>query len=139
MGNNVGIWLDSSRAIIVSLADGEAHVKEIDSNLEAYQRKRGYHGGTPYMVQDVGSETNEQERRRHQMKYYFDAIIDDIKNANAIMIFGPAGAKLEFEKELHRHNDLIPKLKAVETADKMTNNQVIAHVKEFYSKNGVAK
>lgn len=132
MGNNVGIWLDSHRAVIISLVNGEPHIKEVHNNLESYQNTKGSRSSSPWGPQDVGSGTNELERTKHQMKIYFDAIIDHVKNAKAVMVFGPAEAKVHFEKEFLKHKDIAGKLLAVETSDKMTDNQMTTHVREFY-------
>jgi hypothetical protein len=45
---------------------------------------------------------------------------------------GPGQAKIEFEKMLKKHKSMKSRLIKVETADKMTKNQMIAHVKKFY-------
>jgi hypothetical protein len=136
MGNKIGIWMDSRTAVIVSLINGEAHIKEVHNNLDAYQHKEGSRGSAAWGPQDVGSEVKETERRKHQMKRYFDAIIEHVKNGEAIMVFGPAQTKDEFGKQWMQHQDLTGKLKAIETTDSMTPNQVIAHVKQFYRAQG---
>ena len=48
------------------------------------------------------------------------------------MLFGPAEMKTELEKMILKDNSLKDKLVAVQTADSMTENQLVAWVKEFY-------
>jgi hypothetical protein len=45
---------------------------------------------------------------------------------------GPGEAKIEFEKSLRRQKSMQKRLLKVETADKMTKNQMIARVRQFY-------
>ena len=56
-----------------------------------------------------------------------------MKDANAILIFGPAQAKDKFRKELQEnYKDINAIVKAVKPADNMTDNQVKAFVKDFF-------
>jgi hypothetical protein len=45
---------------------------------------------------------------------------------------GPGEAKIEFEKTVKKHKIMQKRILKVETADKMTKNQMIAHVRKFY-------
>jgi hypothetical protein len=49
-------------------------------------------------------------------------------------VFGPAGAKTELKKRIQDEKIITPdKLKGVTTADKMTINQIVAKVRDFYN------
>jgi stalled ribosome rescue protein Dom34 len=73
------------------------------------------------------------EREKHQFRNYFNEIIPEIKEADSIVIFGPAEAKIKFKKELEENHKAVDKKVAkVETADSMTDNQVVAWVRDFY-------
>ena len=49
------------------------------------------------------------------------------------MIFGPAEAKKELEKAINEKKDMAGKVKAVLSADVMSENQIVAKVKEFFA------
>lgn len=130
---NIGIWLDKKKAHIVSIYNGKESLNTILSDVEDFH----IHGGSGTRLkggpQDVVQDSRYLEREKHQLKMYFDAIIDEIKNADEIVIFGPAETGEKFCKNLiEKHFDLSFKVKEVAKTDSMTKNQIKAWVKEFY-------
>jgi Tfp pilus assembly major pilin PilA len=67
-----------------------------------------------------------------QLSRYYQQVISRLKDVDSIFIMGPGNAKIEFEKALRKHKSMQNRLLKSETADKMTMNQMIAHVREFY-------
>ena len=67
-----------------------------------------------------------------QLDKYFDDIIAHIRDAAMIQIFGPGEAKDGLLKRL-KNNDLKDRIVKIETADSMTDNQVAAKVREYFS------
>ncbi|RLD22121.1 MAG: hypothetical protein DRI54_08625, partial [Bacteroidetes bacterium] len=63
---------------------------------------------------------------------YLKRIILEIKNSDEVVLFGPAGMKTDLEKMILKDNNLKGKLVGVKTADSMTENQLVAWVREFY-------
>ena len=131
---NTGIWLDKNKALIVSLENDIEKLSNIHSNIEHYHP----HGGSGTRLkggpQDVVQDSKFLERERHQIKTYFNTITSKIKDADALVIFGPAETGEKFSKFLHEHyNELSTKLKGVRKADSMTNNQVKAWVRDFFT------
>ena len=65
MKKQTGIWIDTSKAIIVSLHDGKDHMKEIESDIEnsVYHEKEG-NKGTFSGSHHSDSETKFTERRK---------------------------------------------------------------------------
>ena len=131
---NTGIWLDKEKALIVTLENGEENVVTIPSNIEHFHVQGG--SGTRFKggPQDVVQDSKYLEKEKHQFKAYFKNIVSEIKEADAIAIFGPAQTNEKFEKELiENYNDLKTKIKGVEKADSMTDNQVKALVRDFFN------
>jgi hypothetical protein len=60
-----------------------------------------------------------------------------LRNADLIFIMGPGRAKIEFEKVAKKNKDMQKRILRVETADKMTKNQMIAYVREFYQNQAI--
>jgi len=63
---------------------------------------------------------------------YYQQVISALKDADSIFIMGPGEAKIEFQKAMKRKKSINARLLKVETADKMTKNQMVAHVRRFY-------
>jgi len=59
-------------------------------------------------------------------------IFNNVKNVNEIVLFGPASSKRKLTEMIKSDALMADKLKAVKTADKMTQNQMVAWVKKFY-------
>lgn len=136
MEKQVGIWIDSKKAIIVTL-DGqkEEKITEIDSEVEngVYHNKEG-NKGTFSGSHHGDNETKFDNRKKEQMDYYLDAVISYVKKADYLYIFGPAETKTKLEQKIRDEKSLgKTNLKAVETSDSMTLNEIVAKVKDFYN------
>lgn len=132
---NTGIWLDKEKALIVTLENENETFTTLNSQIEDYRAVGG--SGTKFKggPQDVIQDSKFLEREKHQLKAYFKNIVTEIKDTDAIVIFGPAEASEKFSKELREnYNHLNTKIKGVKKADSMTNNQVKAWVKDFLSR-----
>lgn len=135
MEKQIGIWIDTKKAIIVTLeGHKEEKITEIDSEIE----NRIYHNkeskkGTFFGERHGDSETKFDNRINQEMNHYLEAIFSFIKDSDSLYIFGPAEAKTKLEQRIkdEKSSGKIT-LKAVETADSMTLNQVVAKVKDFY-------
>ena len=71
------------------------------------------------------------------MNKYYQQVLSVLKNADLIFIMGPGQAKIELEKIMKKHKTMQKRILKVETADKMTKNQMIAHVREFYQNESI--
>ena len=130
MDRNIGLWIDHKQAYVISQQDGIVEV--IPSNIEPPAH---YSGGTQLggkLNQKADTKFRHSDRFRLQLKKYYQQVISAIKDANTIFIMGPGEAKLEFEKAIRRYKSLKNRILKVETTDKMTKNQMIAHVRNFY-------
>lgn len=135
MNKITGIWLDNERAVVIDFDGSKESIYEIKSNIESGTCKGGSGMTVPYGPQGGVSESKKMERRKHQFQQYYDRIIEAIKNSESIYLFGPAEAKVGLNKCIKNNPQLSHKLQAVETADSMTLNQMIAQVKIFYKEN----
>jgi len=136
MKKKIGIWLDKEKAHIITLENEKAILKTVLSTIESYNIGGG--SGTKFKggPQDVVQDSRYLEREKHQFKAYFKEIVSQLKNANAIVIFGPAEANNKFKKELtENYKNISEKVKAVKKADSMTQNQLKAWVIDFFGTN----
>jgi hypothetical protein len=126
MKKQAGLWIDHRKAVIVLVTDEGEEIKKITSDMEKRVR---FTGGT---ASEDGSTEDVRDRQfgNHLNKYY-DEVIAYIRDAESIQIFGPGEAKGELEKRI-KHNGLKAHILAIETVDKMTDNQISAKVREHF-------
>ena len=130
---NLGIWLDKKKARIIRIEAENVFMETVVSEVEDYHIQGGSGTKLKGGPQDVVQDSRYLEREKHQLKAFFKEIASKMKDANAIVLFGPAQAKDKFYKELQEnYKDINAKVKAVKPADNMTDNQVKAFVKDFF-------
>jgi len=130
----IGIWLDKKNAHIVEIHDDRVSLNTILSEVEDFNIHGG--SGTKFKggPQDVVQDSRYLEREKQQLKKYFKNIVSAIKDAEDLVIFGPAETGEKFYKELtESYSDIKAKVKDVVRTDSMTKNQVKAWVKEFFN------
>lgn len=134
MKKYVGIWIDFEKAFISSIEDGVESISRIDSNVEGRVRlSGGSRSATHYGPQEIASERKVEGRRKHHLRRYYEAVIKAFEDSEKIFIFGPGEAKLELEKEIRKSKQLGAKIVAVERADKMTERQISAKIRDFFA------
>lgn len=132
---STGIWLDSKKAIIVNYNETSEHLIKISSNVENFNIKGGSRSKTPWGPQEKVSEKTYLERRKHQLAAYFKKIVEEVKYADSIAIFGPAETKIHFKETLcNNYEEIYNKVKLIKTEDSMTDNQFKAIVRNFFKK-----
>ena len=133
---NTGIWIDKSKALIVTIDGEKENFKTISSQLENYRPHGG--SGTRFKggPQDVVHDSKYLEREKLQLKKYFKEIAIEISDSDKLVIFGPADTNEKFSKELHEnYKHLSTKLKGIRKADSMTDKQAKALVRDFFKLN----
>ena len=135
MDRNVGLWIDHKQAYAIWVQDGRIEV--ILSQIEPPAHASGgtQLGGKLNQKGDV--ELHHSDRFRLQLNKYYQQVMSALKDADSIFIMGPGTAKIEFEKVLKKSKNMQKRILKVETADKMTKNQMIAHVREFYQNEAI--
>jgi hypothetical protein len=131
---NIGIWIDKQEAKIITLENGSEHLKTVSSDLEDFNIGGGSGTAQKGGPQDVVQDSRYLEREKHQLADFFTDLVKYIEAADAVVIFGPAEAGMKLEKELvEKHHLLVGKVKSVEKADSMTENQLTAWVRDYFS------
>jgi hypothetical protein len=129
MKKTVGLWIDHRKAVIVTIENETETTQEIISNMEKHvrfandtdaKRANELHGSTTEDVRD--------RQFGDHLDAYYDEVISVIRDADSIWIFGPGEAKGELEKRLTRDH-LEGRIVSIETADKMTDRQIAARVR----------
>ena len=133
MNHKVGIWIDHKKAVIVSASkDGVTHTT-LESNVGTHTHYADdvLHS-TPDGPHDGGGEKKYEERYRQHLDRYYDAVISQLGQPEALLIFGPGEAKLQLKERLSRSKALSERIVGIETTDDLTDPQIVAKVKEHY-------
>jgi hypothetical protein len=128
MSKDIGLWLDHRKAVIVTVSDEGEELNEIISHMEKHTRFSD--GGSDGGSEDGSSEEDMRDRQfESHLNDYYDKVIAAIRHGNTIQIFGPGEAKGELKKRLEREG-LKGRILAIEAADKMTDRQIAAKVRQ---------
>jgi len=109
MKKEVGLWIDQAKAVIFSLADEGAALKRV-----ALQK-------------NVTGENSDDPN------IFYNEVLASIRDAESILIFGPGEAKVELKHRLELL-DLQGRIVGFETADTMTDNQIVSKVRHRFVK-----
>jgi hypothetical protein len=123
MDRLAGVWIDHKKAVIVSASEGRITTRTVQSDVDAHPHYAGQ--------QDGGGEKKYEERHRQSLDRYYDEVIAHLGEPEALLIFGPGEAKLEFKARLGRSG--APSQLTVETAGRLTDPQIAAKVKEYFA------
>ena len=134
MKTKVGMWMDHRKAVIVVVTDKGEEIRLIVSKVEKQLRRSG---GSPlkgpHEAQQVPADDSRERAFTGHLNIYYDAVIACIRNAEAILIFGPGEAKGELEERL-ASKELSGRIIGIETVDKMTDRQIVAKVRQRFLK-----
>ncbi len=66
-------------------------------------------------------------------EHFYHEVAKALEGAEEILVVGPAKAKLEFIKHVHKHDHtLAPKIIGVETVDHPTDGQLLKYVRGYF-------
>jgi hypothetical protein len=134
MKKQTGIWIDLSKAIIVTLEGENEKITEIESDVE----NRIYHvnegnKGTFDGIHHSSSEKKFEEKRKTEINHFLKDVLMQVYKSDELYIIGPSDTKLKLEQKILQDRTInTNNIKLVETAGYMTSNQVISKVKHFF-------
>jgi stalled ribosome rescue protein Dom34 len=132
MKAEMGLWIDHREAVIVVLSKAREEIKRITSTAEKQLRRSGEPSKGPFEAQEVPADDSREKEYSGQLAHFYDEIISYLRAAGSILIFGPGEAKGELKKRVEKDkNDA--RIVAVETADKMTDPQIVAKVRNYFN------
>jgi hypothetical protein len=128
-----GLWIDHRKAVITIISgEGEKNLV-IQSHVEKQPgRFAGVRSTTRFRQSLTADDSREREFTGHLNQFYTE-VIAAIRDAESILLLGPGEAKNELKKRLER-GKLGAHIIAIETADKMTDRQIAAKVREHFHK-----
>jgi hypothetical protein len=122
MKTEVGIWIDHKKAVIASISGRDETMRQVTSNLGNHSR---------FPARDTAEDRRDRRHALHLDQYY-DEVVALVRDAESILLLGPGEAKGELRQRLDRQA-LGARIVGVETADKMTDRQLAALVRERFA------
>ena len=121
---NLGIWMDHSNAHLMEFTSGTMATDLIASKFTHEEKGQSLEK----------SENLMHNKEQHEQSDYYKKLGEVIKNYEEVVLFGPTNAKMELFNIL-KADHLFAKIKIeVQQADKMTENQQHAFVREYFSR-----
>jgi stalled ribosome rescue protein Dom34 len=117
----LGIWMDHSVAHLIEFPHIPVETESITSDSSNEEN-------------EFKGENKMHNKEQQQQGQFYKELGEVIKNYDEVLLFGPTNAKAELMnilKENHHFDNI--KIE-VQTADKMTDNQQVAFVNDYFSK-----
>jgi hypothetical protein len=132
MSTRVGLWIDHRKAVIVAITDKGEDIRVLESRVEKQLRRGGDSPlKGPYNPQQVPADDSRQRTFTDDLGAYYDAVIASIRDAEAILLFGPGEAKGELKARLEK-DGLGGRVICTETTDKLTDGEIAARVRQHF-------
>ena len=133
MTRAAGLWIDHRKAVIVAVTDHGDTTSLIVSKVEKQRgRVAGVRSTAPFASRLVPADDRQESSFHAHLATYYDAVIASVRDAEAILIFGPGEAKVELKQRLVK-DSRGGRIVGIETIDKMTDRQIEAKVRQHFA------
>ena len=126
-----GLWVDHREALIVVISKTGEETKRIQSNVQKQLRRTGEPSVGRFEYQEVPADDSRQRAYSGYLERYYEEIVAYLRHAGAILIFGPGEAKGKLKKRFAKECPGAH-IVVMETTDKMTEPQIVAHVRQHF-------
>jgi hypothetical protein len=116
-----GVWLDNSNAMIISNPPG---IGGDDYAIHDKVKAEKHHGG--------GSEHSMNNSKQGEVIKYFKSVSGFLINYDEILLFGPGKSQEQLQNHLKEDPQFNHKKITIDSADQLTDPQMIAKVREFF-------
>ena len=121
----LGIWMDHSNAHLMEFENAASGSKTIESAFTHEVKQDTLEKGEKAM----------HHKEQHEQEAYYKQLGEVIKNYGEVLLFGPTDAKTELFNVLKTDHHFDKIKIEVKQADKMSENQQHAFVREYFSTN----
>ena len=133
----VGVWIDHSKAHLIGYNKGNAVLIEtVDSPYESMKRYEGESDDkTRFSPNPEHASNNEYKKNnitQNELNEYFKMMEGKLQGFDDILLFGPGTVKDQMRNRLRDNKAFNGKWLSVESSDKLTENQLLAFVRDFY-------
>ncbi len=119
----LGIWLDHSQAHLMEFTVDPIQTNTIHSNF-THEEKQHSLGKNENLMHN---------KEQHQQSEYYKKLGESILHYDKVVLFGPTDAKVELLNSLRKDHRFAKINIDIKQADKMTENQQHAFVKDYFS------
>ena len=133
MLSKAGVWIDHHKAVVILISENGEVLTTIESNVEKPFSSAGGPGSKqPDRPEHHVPDDRQEHKYMSQLNTYYDEVLVSLRDADSLLIFGPGEAKGEFHKRLKSEKFPVHVIE-LETADKMTDRQVVAKVRQHFA------
>lgn len=127
MQRNAGIWIDHRKAVIVNVSDEGESTVLVKADTEDRPPHDQHFGGHVRIPADHRMQRAAESHRRA----FYDSVVETIRDADRILVFGPGQAKDELVHQMEKAH-LTSRVVGVEPADRMTEHEVEIKVRHRF-------
>jgi hypothetical protein len=120
----LGIWMDHSNAHLIEFSKEAMETKTISSKFNREEKESSL-GKSEHVMHN---------KEQHQQTEYYKKLGEAIMNYEEVILFGPTEAKSELSNAMLRDHRFSKIRIETKPADKMTEPQQHAFVREYYTK-----
>ncbi|NQV23199.1 MAG: hypothetical protein HQ518_02430 [Rhodopirellula sp.] len=132
MKRKAGVWIDHSKAVVVQMTDDGEEIRRIDSDADRPFASAGGPGSKqPDRREGFVPESTQEHKFMNELNSFYDSVLTSLHGVDSVLIIGPGEAKGEFQKRL-KSKKFPAHVVELETADKMTNPQIVALVRAHF-------
>lgn len=121
MSNKIGVWIDHSKAVIVSVSANGVTAKTLESQVGPHTKN----------LHPAG-EKRREARYGEELDRYYREVIAQLGQPEALLIFGPGEAKVQLKERLTHSKALAACPVAIETTDKLKDPEIVAKVERYF-------
>lgn len=130
MTTKAGIWIDHKHAVVIRISESGQETSRFAAGVaEPFPPTNESRAKHEYTKNDFAPEVRLQRKQENQCKEMFEQIETHLKGVQDLLILGPGEAKNEFESHLQGKHGSKMHIE-VETADKLTEPQLVARTRE---------
>ncbi len=130
MKKHIGLWIDHRKAEIV---DGDEVQIVLSGADKQPGRVEGVKSTAAYEALQAPADDVRDRKFEKHLNQFYDEVVALVHGAESLLVFGPGEAKGEFRKRLEKEKPG-GRTVVVETADKMTQPQIVAKVREHFKR-----
>jgi hypothetical protein len=135
----VGVWIDHAKAHVIGFKNGDVTwIETVESPYESIKREDGeVKDMTRFSPNPEHASNNEYKKHntaQNEMNEYFRMMEIKLNGYDDILLFGPGTMKEKMRNRLRGNKAFHGKWLSVESSDKLTDNQLLAFVRDFYKK-----
>ncbi len=121
----IGIWMDHASAHLIEFTNDQIEPKTIESKFTHDVKENSLHNK---------GESHMHVKEQQLQASYYKKLSEEIISYQSVLLFGPTNAKVELFNVLNADRRFANIKIDVQQADKMTQNQEQAFVRDYFSK-----